>query len=266
MIIYAGRKDRSGPSAKRHIHSPAVSQTYTLTLCRKGKNLFQAIRQRREIGLVERRFAFSGASSVCDSQTEEAPERAKRLSTIPISRLCLIVWNSAETNSEHWNIENFYKLMNFVNQRVRSFISHQLHDWTTSPGIIKKIFVCKPLIFIYLGIYENMKSISCSDFQECRYTLLWTAAAVVRYRSQWSWLTFRGKLYKKSYVTVLLLRKTYQQYQQDAVTAVKAREERVRLVAAVKIFVNPEVHLNYATIVKRIVLTDLERSDMQIRQ
>ena len=33
----------------------------------RGKNFFQNIRQRREIGMVERRFALSGASSVCDS-------------------------------------------------------------------------------------------------------------------------------------------------------------------------------------------------------
>ena len=33
---------------------------------RRGKNLFRNIRQRREIGIVERRFALSGASSVCD--------------------------------------------------------------------------------------------------------------------------------------------------------------------------------------------------------
>ena len=33
---------------------------------RRGKNFFQNIRQRREIGMVERRFALSGASSVCD--------------------------------------------------------------------------------------------------------------------------------------------------------------------------------------------------------
>ena len=51
------------------------------------------IRQRRGIGIVVRRFALSGSSSVCNFQTEEAPERAKRLSTIPISRLCLMFWN-----------------------------------------------------------------------------------------------------------------------------------------------------------------------------
>ena len=41
---------------------------FLLIACRfrRGKNLFQNIRQRREYGKVERRFALSGASSVCD--------------------------------------------------------------------------------------------------------------------------------------------------------------------------------------------------------
>ena len=42
------------------------------------------------LDIGEGRFALSGASSVCESQTEEAPERAKRLS--PISHLCLIFY------------------------------------------------------------------------------------------------------------------------------------------------------------------------------
>ena len=71
---------------------------------RRGKNLLQNIRQRREYGKFERCFALSGASSVCDSrlktesqtesQTEEAPERAKRLSNFPYSRLCLMFWST----------------------------------------------------------------------------------------------------------------------------------------------------------------------------
>ena len=78
--------------ARTHTEYSTVSVIFSLTslLCRfrRGKNLFQSIRQRREVGMVERRFALSGASSVCESQTVEAPERTKRLSTIPISRLC----------------------------------------------------------------------------------------------------------------------------------------------------------------------------------
>ena len=51
--------------------------------------VFQNIRQGREYGKVERRFALSGLlQSVIFSQ--EAPERAKRLSTFPYSRPCLM--------------------------------------------------------------------------------------------------------------------------------------------------------------------------------
>ena len=66
--------------------SPVVilSRCYMKRRFRGGKNLFQNIRKRREYGKFERRFALSGASSVC-----EAPERAKRLSNFPYSRLCL---------------------------------------------------------------------------------------------------------------------------------------------------------------------------------
>ena len=45
----------------------------------RGKNVFQNIRQRRERKRWEKSFTFSGASS----ETEEAPERTKRFSTIP---------------------------------------------------------------------------------------------------------------------------------------------------------------------------------------
>ena len=37
--------------------------------------------------MVEKRFALSGSSSVSESETEEAPERAKRFSTIPFPSL-----------------------------------------------------------------------------------------------------------------------------------------------------------------------------------
>ena len=38
-------------------------------------------------GIVEKRFAVSGASSVSDSETDEAPESTKRFSTIPFPSL-----------------------------------------------------------------------------------------------------------------------------------------------------------------------------------
>ena len=40
-----------------------------------------------------RDVSLRGYFSLQFSQTEEAPERVKRLSTIPISRLCLMFWN-----------------------------------------------------------------------------------------------------------------------------------------------------------------------------
>ena len=64
------------------------------------KRLFGlAARKRRSLSLP---LSFSSSSyflpfSKQKSQTEEAPERAKRLSPIPISRLCLIVQNKNQT-------------------------------------------------------------------------------------------------------------------------------------------------------------------------
>ena len=55
--------------------------------------------------------AFNSHCKSCKSQTEEAPERAKCLSTIPVCRLCLIVWNKFFSSSEPYRIMHFSLLL-----------------------------------------------------------------------------------------------------------------------------------------------------------
>ena len=111
-------------------------------LLRKFKN----IRQRREIGMVgwdgwEAFRPLRGFFSLRFNQTEEAPERAKLLSTIPISRLCLIFWNKFFLFWTFISLRNFTDTIDYLpcSHLIPEYPVEQRHIYPIPAGRLTQV-------------------------------------------------------------------------------------------------------------------------------
>ena len=78
-----------------HRHQRSCCTSFSTCRFRRGKTCFKTSDKDGNMGSLRDVSPSQGLlqSAIRESQTEEAPERAKRLSNLPYSRLCLMFWN-----------------------------------------------------------------------------------------------------------------------------------------------------------------------------